>query len=434
VVLLGADPAFAQSPDNSPKPRAITGLTAPQLFDIATNAQQSGDTATAETIYTALTHDPDIDIRSEARFRLSQLLETQKRYTDAALLLRAILDEKPDAQRVRLELAKVLALKGDERGAYRALRQAEAGGLPPDVALLVKQFTNAFRSHKPFGASLEISLAPDSNINRSTISDTLDTIVGPLVLSGDAKQQSGIGLKVGGQTYLRLPVAKDLRFVTRLSGQANLYRASSFNDITGSGQIGVEWTKGRSLWSPSIGRTWRWYGGNLYALTDTASLKWRRMLGKKAQLETDIAAGRSRYKLNDLQSGSIYDLSVTYERAFDARSGGSMTVSGQRQTARDAGYATASGGVGLVYWHELGKMTVFGSANVRRLEADKLIPFLKFRRRETYWRVGLGATFRQIKVAGFSPVLRLSHERNASTVGLYDYDRSAFEFGISRAF
>jgi hypothetical protein len=61
-------------------------------------------------------------------------------------------------------------------------------------------------------------------------------------------------------------------------------------------------------------------------------------------------------------------------------------------------------------------MTVFGSANVRRLEADKLIPF------------------RQIKVAGFSPVLRLSHERNASSIGLYDYDRNAFEFGISRAF
>jgi len=114
--------------------------SAPQVFDLATKAQNANDTATAITLYRALEHDPDVDVRCEARFRHGQLLESQKLYADAAVLFRAVLDEKPDATRVRLELAKVLALSGRENAARRELRAAQAGGLPPDVARLVNQF------------------------------------------------------------------------------------------------------------------------------------------------------------------------------------------------------------------------------------------------------------------------------------------------------
>jgi outer membrane protein len=356
------------------------------------------------------------------------------RAKDAAILLRAILDENPYAQPARLELAKMLAMMGDERGAYRTLRQAQAGGLPPDIAALVNQFTSAFRANKPYGFSVELALAPDSNINRSTSSDTLDTIIAPLQLSDDAQQQSGLGVKVGVQAFARIPIGKDVNLAPRLSGQGSLYRASQFNDVAGSAQLGLEWTKGQSRYVPAVGRTYRWYGGKLYAVTDTASINWRRRLGKKAQLDSDVAIGRSRYQLNPLQSGMIYTGSLSYERAFDARSGGSVTLSGQRQTANDAGYATASGGLGLLYWREIGKVTLFGNADMRRLEADaRLLLFLK-RRQETYGRLSLGATFRQIRVAGFSPLLRASYERNRSSVGLYDYDRKALEFAITRSF
>jgi outer membrane protein len=414
--------------------RTVTGLSPAQVMEFAANAQAAGDDATAIAAYKALDADPDADVRHEARFRHALLLEARGRLADAAVMLRAILDEKPGAQRVRLELAKVLALMGDERGAYRALRQAQAGGLPPDVAALVSQFTSAFRANKPYGLSVEFALAPDSNINRSTRADTLDTIIAPLELSDDAKQQSGIGLKLGAQAFARIPIGTSLNLAPRLSGQGNLYQASQFNDIAGSGQLGLEWTRGRSRFIPSVGRTYRWYGGTLYALTDTASLNWRRLLGNKAQLDADIAVGRSRYKLNPLQSGTITSASIGYERAFGARAGGSVTLSGQRQSATDPGYATVSGGLGLVYWREVGKATLYATADVRRLEGDARLLLFPKRRRETYSRISLGATFRHLQVAGFSPLVRASYERNASSVGLYDYDRNAVEVGIKRAF
>lgn len=428
MLLASPMTAMAQAP------QVASGLSAVQVFDVAARAEAAGAASDAETLYQALARDPDVDVRSEARFRLARLLTQQKRYSEAAVALRAILDERPDAQRVRLELASVMASMGDERAAARLLRQARAGGLPPDVALVVDQFSNALRSRKPYGASVELALAPDSNINRATSASTLDTVIAPLELSPDAQQQSGIGVRLGGQAYVRPALSESVRVSARLSVQTNLYSEPDFNDVTSSAQLGLEKITDAAKWSPSVGQTYRWYGGKLYAVTDTVSLNWRRGLGEKAQLEADIAVGRSRYELNGLQDGDLYDVSLSYERALSARSGASISFSAQRQTARDPGYATRSGGVGLIYWRDAGRMTLFGSANVRLLKGDERLALFTDARDETFWRVGLGATFRQVQIKGFSPLIRLSHERNASSVGLYDYSRNSIDFGIARAF
>ena len=108
------------------------------------------------------------------------MLEAQNRFADAAVLYRAILDEQPGAQRVRLQLARALLFAGDEGGAARALRQAQAGGLPPDVQQVVAQFQGALRAVQPVGGLLEVALAPSTNINRATRSNTLDTVIAPL--------------------------------------------------------------------------------------------------------------------------------------------------------------------------------------------------------------------------------------------------------------
>jgi hypothetical protein len=414
--------------------QAVSGLSAVQVFEVAARAEQAGDAATALAVYEALARDPDGDVRAEARFRQARLLAEQRRYTEAAVALRAILDEKPDAQRVRLELANVMALMGDERGAARLLRQVQAGALPPEVALAVDQFSNALRSRKPYGASLELALAPDSNINRATSASTLDTVIAPLELSPDAQQQSGVGARIGGQAYVRSPLSPSVHLSLRVSGQANLYSSSAFNDTVGSWQMGVEKTGAKTRWSPTLGQSYRWYGGALYAVTDTASLNWRRALGQRAQIEADIAVGSNQYKLNSLQDGELYDVSVSYERALSATSGGSISLSAQRQTAEDPGYATRSGGLGVVYWREVGRTTVFLSGNARGLTGDARLGLFTDRREETFLRASAGATFRYVRIKGFSPLVRVSHERNKSTVGLYDYNRNSVEFGLTRAF
>jgi tetratricopeptide (TPR) repeat protein len=411
-----------------------SGLSAVQIFSLADQAKSEGRFADAETMYDALSKDPDAEVRAEARFRKGMMLADLGRLVDAATAFRALLDEKPDSPRVRLELARVLALMGDETGARRQVRQAQAAGLPAEVAVVVDQFANALRSRKSIGGSVEFALMPDSNINRATDAKTLDTILAPLNLSEDAQSQSGIGAKIAGQVYARHSLGPGIALLGRANAQAELYGKSQFNDVSASALIGPEFLLPKDRIRPAAGLTYRFYGQELYARTVSATVNWLHSAGRVAQIDTTATVSRNNYALNDLQDGWMYDVNTSYERAFTARSGGSLALSINRQTARDPGYATTSGGLTALSWRDMGKMTVFASVGVRHLEADARLFLFKRKRSEYYYRATIGASFRQAAVAGFAPVIRAVAERNFSTVGIYDYSRIGLEFGLTRAF
>ncbi len=434
-----ATPAPAPAPTVSPDGRSLSGLTPAQLFDIAEQARAAGHDADAIAIFKALSADPKIEIRSEARFRLGMMYAEQKHYTDSALAFRAILDEQPQAARVRLELARVLTAMGDEGGARQQLRQAQASGLPPQVALIVDRYAQALRSTKTFGGNFELAAAPDSNINRATSDKTLDTPLAPLQLSPDAQSQSGVGVHLSGQVFARLKLSPYVTLVPRLSGDGTFYKRGQFNDVSGSTLVGIEWQPDpKNRFTPSVGLTWRYYGNKPYVRTVTSDVRWTHVLGRRAQLETAFSYGNNTFQTNSLQDGEMFNLSVSLERALSARAGISVAVTSSRQTARDPAYSTATGGLSLVGWRDMGKTTLFVSATARRLESDAglVLGFLGAlpRRQEWYLRGGVGATFRQIEIAGFSPVIRVGYERNISTVGIYDYRRVNLDFGITRAF
>ncbi len=434
LVLAMAAAAPALGATVSDTQSVAEGLSAADVFRLADQARANGRIDDAERFYEALAGDPDADIRAEARFRKGQMMASAGRYREAAVAYRALLDEKPDATPVRLELARVLAALGDESAARRELRQARTAGLPPDVAVIVDQFSNALRSSKPLGGSLELAFAPDSNINRATAVRTLDTIVAPLTLSDDARQQSGLGARVATQGYARLPVADTLSLVPRLSGRGDIYRQSQFNDISGSALIGLEWRSGRDRLNPSIGQTWRWYGGDLYARTRSLAVDWIHPMGSKAQLTMQGSAAQARYRRNPLQNGGLYSGTLTYERALGAQSGAALTINATRQTARDPGYATRAGGLTLLGWRSLGRTTLFLSAGAQRLVGDERLFLFPEKRREWLYQVNGGITFRQLRVNSFAPVLRIGYERNRSSVELYDYRRLSAQIGVTRAF
>ncbi|MHA6719166.1 surface lipoprotein assembly modifier [Sphingomonas sp. RS6] len=429
LVLLAPAAAHAQG-EGQAEATQQREVSAAGLFALAARAEPDE----AETMYRALAKDRDGEVRAEARFRLGQLLERLGRKRDAAVEYRALLDEKPDAARVRLELARLLTELGDEAAARRELRQVQATGLPPQVAQLVDQFAAALRSRKPWGASLEVALVPDSNINRATDAATLDTVLAPLQLSRDARERSGIGARAAGQVYARLPVAPGLSLVPRLAGQGEFYREGRFNDVSASALVGLEWSLGRDRLRPSLGGTQRWYGGRAYARTATAAIDWQHPVGPRGQLTTSATIAGTRYRDNGLQDGLLLNGSIAYERAFSARSGGSVTLTATRQTARDPGYATAAGGGALLGWREFGRTTVYATLGLRRLEGDARLLLFPERRRDWNLSAGAGATFRRLAFHGFAPIVRLEWERNRSSVGLYDYARKAATIGLTRAF
>ena len=429
---LGTTPASGQVSAQLTK---MVSLTPAQLFDFAEQAKARADFVTAETAYRALATNPDIEIRTEARFRLALMLADQlHRPAAAAIELREILDEKPKAARVRLELARMDAQLGRPGDAGRELRAAQAAGLPPEVQQLVRFYASAFEDQKPLGYSLGLAIAPDTNINRATKADTLGTIIGDFTLDENAKAQSGVGLALQGQVYGRLGIDEKTRLLVSASGRGSIYRQSQFNDVFAALQAGPERAVGRGRINLNASVSWRWYGGSPYSRALGGTASWRHPLGKRGRVQLGAAVSRDHSLRNALQDATDYSLSVQYDRAFSARFGGGLQLSSARGAARDPGYSTASGNAGIYLFREFGSITGVLNLGYGHLEADQRLFLYPRRRIENRYSAGLAVTFRSLRLGQFAPLARIGFERNKSTVEIYDYSRFSGELGLTASF
>ena len=429
---LGGSGARANAPNDSGN--RVT-LTASQLFVLADRLYQDGETAKAETIFTALAGDPDPLVRSEARFRHSKLLRSQGQSVSAAVLLRRVVDEQPAAVPPRIELASLLQQMGDLDGAWRQMRAVRSTGLPANVARLIDRYSQALRASRPMGASLEIALAPDTNINRATRADSLGTVIGDFEIDEDGKAKSGVGVALRGQAYRRLNFGDDRwGLLGRVSVAGDLYRQSEFNDVAVDVAAGPELRLRRAQVNFELGVTQRWFGQEPFQRSARASASLSHPLGGRALVRLKSSAMLIDNRVNDLQDGRAFAGSVSVERALGPITGIVVTLSGDRLSAKDPGYSTKAWRAGLDLWRDIGRVTLSGSAELGRLKADERLLLFPDRRSDRFSRFSLAATFRQLEWMGFAPVARLTFERNRSTIEFYDYRRTRTELGVVRAF
>jgi len=435
VLFATAVAAAAEPPPQRSFSTSNAAVLSPaEMFRLAEEAQKRSDIATAEIVYRALTADKSLQLRNEARFRLASIYASQRRYTESALLLRQILGEQPSAQRVRLELARVLALLGDVEDARRELRAAQVQGLPPEVAQLVDRFSAALRSERSFGGSVNLAFAFDSNINRATRSDTLGTVIGDFVLDENAKARAGEGIALDGQVYRRVDLGADASLLGSLSGSGNFYGDHQFNDVGLVAKLGPEFQllRSRIIFSAAAGR--RWFGGRLFTGSLGAAVDLTRPLSSATQLRVSATADHIINHEIAAETGDEFVGTTTVEKALSGRTGVGIALTGVRRALRDPGYSTTSGQASVFGYREYGKTTLAASLSVGRLLADKRLLLFPERRSEWFVRGIFGATFRQFTVHGFTPTARLTYERNRSSVGIYDYSRTAVDFGITRTF
>lgn len=424
----------AQSAPEVYSPRSIS-LTPSQLFDFADDAARRAEYEVAESAYRALAENSDLEIRSEARFRLAMMLaDMQQRYREAAVLFRQILDEKSDAARVRIELARMQLLLGNMRSAEREFRAAQAGGLPPEVERLVRFYAQSLSAQKPFGFNFELAIAPDSNINRATNSDTLGTIIGDFTLSDDAQANSGIGLSLRGQSFAKIRIDADSELLVRASASGDFYRASNFDDYSIVLQAGPTYRSGRDRITFAALAGWRWFGRSPFSFTYGGNAEWIHPVGECAQLRVNGAITHRTDRFSTQRSVDSFTLSAGLDRAVSKRFGVGFRLHSQRDSARDPGYSTVGGGLNALAFREFGRTTAVLNLGYSRLEADRRLFLFPRRRVDDRYSASLAGTFRALRVGSFAPLLRVSYERNKSTVGINDFSRVAAEIGVGAAF
>jgi hypothetical protein len=433
LAALALTTAPAQpSPACDEKTGCVTA-TAAQLFALADQLSGAGDFAGAAQILEALTQDVHIEYRSEARFRLASVREKMGDLKGAAQALRDLLAEQPSANVARLELARILSRMGETKAAQTELATAQAWGLPRDVEQNVRKFSSALRTTKRRSLTVEFTSGPDTNINRSTSSQFIDTIIAPFELSADARKQLGMGYTASINGYSRDRIG-GMTLLSNAGFHADLSSRPQFNDFQLALDSGPEIALGSARLRPGASYQRRWYGGKLFSTGVGGKVELLAPLGAAAQV--DIVGSRiyQRVEPNPAQTGWQTWLSGDVTKALGGGVIGRVNLRYSSLDARARPESLRQFGGGLLLAHESRPVTFFGEVDYTRTRG--LAPIFLFGKARRDWRVDLiaGAIFNRVSFGGFSPLVRLLRTDSHADIVLWDYRRTRLDVGFTRTF
>jgi hypothetical protein len=407
--------------------------SAAQLFALADKLYQDADLAGAAEVLRALTLDKHPELRAEARFRLAAIEEKQGDLEGAARTLRELLGEQPDANPARLELARILSLLGQTSEARGELTRAEAMGLPPEVEQNVRRFSSGLRTARKRGLTVELTAGPDSNVNRSTSSLFVDTIIAPFELDADARQQKALGYSGSLRGYSRDRIG-GVNLLSNAALRADLSDKPRFNDVQMALDTGPELIVRRARVRPAALYERRWFGGDLYSSGAGGVLELLAPLGPRTQLGLSASLLHQTIAKNPGQDGWRSALNADLTHAFASGLTARATLRYAALDARINPESLRQAGAGLLLAREWQPLTLFGEVDYTRTDGIEPIFLFGKTRHDRRWDFIVGAIFNQGRIGGFSPLLRLTHSNSDANIAIYEYRRTRLDIGVTRSF
>ena len=222
--------------------------------------------------------------------------------------------------------------------------------------------------------------------------------------------------------------------MVRVSASGDFYRESNFDDYSIVLQAGPAYRSGRDRINLAAVVGWRWFGRSPFSFTYGGNAEWIHPTGERAQLRLNGAITHREDRFSGQRSVDSFALSAGIDRALSKRFGVGFKLQAQRDSAKDPGYSTVSAGFNALAFREFGRTTAVLNLGYSRLEADRRLFLFPRRRVDDRYSASVAGTFRALRVGSFAPLLRVSYERNKSTVGINDFSRVAAEIGVVAAF
>lgn len=408
-------------------------LTAAQMFATADQLAGQGDLAGAAQLLEALTQDPHSELRAEARFRLAAVREKLGDLKGAVAALRELLAEQPGANPARLELARILSRLGDTAAAKAQLAAAEAMGLPPDVEQNVRRFASTLRTRKRRGLSVELTAGPDSNVNRSTSSLFVDTIIAPFELDANARRQSALGFTGSARGYSRDRIG-GISLLSNAGLRADLSTKPRFNDIQLALDSGPEIALGQTRIRPAAVYERRWFGGDPFSTGIGGQIELVAPLGTRAQIGLSGSHVHQKVAVNSGQDGWRTALNADLTRSLGTGLTARMSLRYASLDARLRPESLRQFGGGLLLARQWRPVTLFSELDYTRTHGIEPQFLFGKTRRDRRWDFVGGAIFNGASIAGFTPLARLTLSDSRANIVLYDYRRARLDLGFTRSF
>jgi hypothetical protein len=361
----------------------------------------------------------------------------QGKFGDAIPYYRRILVNHPDLVRVRLDLARAEFETGDDEGADYNFRLALGqSGLPDTVVDNVGHYLSAIQSRKTYTYNVNLSVAPDSNINAAAASNQVMLFGLPFQLSKNSVQQSGIGIvtSLGGELFT--PLNDVLRLRSGLSEYSTFYPGhSQFDDIQARATIGPQWLfqGGDVSVLGVVGK--HWYGLDPYSESAGGRLEGDYNITKQLQLSSYLEGLSDSYHTQQFYNGYNLDQGNYLTYYFNSRTlfrliGG---VGYQSATTDAFEYWYWHAGFGVQFEFPWG-ITAYAQPDVRYSIYSGIDPFFGIRRSDRLYTGKLSAYKRDWNLWGFSPVATVLYSRNVTNDPLYRFHRVQFQLGVTKQF
>ena len=451
MILICALPAIAQEETNTPTERTIVAVG--ETIKAAKIEFHQGNWEQALALLNPHAKDPQVvALLFEVCLALLTASENPQftkeerhTYLDHAITsFRAILAANPNLVRVRLELARALFLKEQDRVAQRQFKRVLADDIPPQVAVNIQRFLNKIRARRRWRAYGGFALAPDTNIGQASEQRVIDIDIGGVTLPftrDDPPPTSGVGVRLfaGGEYQHPISEKTRLRFGSGFSHRD--YRNRTYDSTIFRVHAGPRfWISPRAEISLLTAAGRRWDAAK-HAYDDFGiRLEGRYQPGLRSLITVNLA--RRERNWTGAQSadrdGPLTDLTLGGQYQATSTLTFTGSLSWGREWPAHSGYRTRSRSIGFGVSRDFPQGITIGTNvssygveyDTRRTTADGS------RRRDRTTDFSINVTKRDLMIGGFNPRLSVgSTRRNSNNIpDNQDYKRTYSDISFVRQF
>ena len=258
-------PMFAWAESNTEKTTNIDSkpistqliMTATDAVKMAGQLIDSGDYEHAGQILTMMPQTDDISIETERWYLIAQIFQRQGNYDNAIRIYKKLLDERPDLDKVRYELALCYMAKEQWYRADYHLRLAMAGKDIPDI---IKQqmmyYRYVARQNKRWNVWLNFGAAPDNNVNQASGGTECVLYYGEPYCRALPKPERAVGYNFTLGGNYEFVLSDNWRLKNEANLYTNMYNKHEFDDLYLSFASGPRyiWERG-DIWVAGLATT-----------------------------------------------------------------------------------------------------------------------------------------------------------------------------------